>query len=59
MLKKDLDFYKKKFYEEQSKVSRLTAFLNSKFNWFIDLLAENKSPCLKYLLKEIKDLKAW
>ena len=36
--------------------SRLKGWIEYKFNWFIDLVYENKQPCLKYLIKNSKDI---
>lgn len=44
-----LNIYRLKYFE-------LRGWINAKFHWFIDLLSESKSPCLKYLIKDCKDI---
>lgn len=50
-LKWNIDMYWK--YKEAYQSAEL--FLNQKFEWFIDLLAEDKTPCRKFLIKNFKD----
>ena len=40
----------------RSDKERLIFWIEDKFNWFIDMLAEGKTPCLRFLIKNTKDM---
>ena len=44
-----LNIYRLKYF-------KLQGWVNAKFHWFIDLLSESNKPCLKYLIKDCKDI---
>ena len=56
-LKKQVMFYRDEHERAIGRYRITRGWINNKFEWFIDLLQEGKSPCLKYLIKDIKDLR--
>ena len=38
-----------------NKVEQYSQFINEKFSWFVDILAEGETPNLPSLIKNIKD----
>lgn len=57
-LQEDLKFAKSqmrqwrdKYYYEQKEKQQLKEWVKEKFDWWIELSATQKSPCLKFLIK--------
>lgn len=55
-LKEDVSYWENCYLQERRKRQDLTNFVEEKFNWFIDLLATSKTPCLKFMIKNFKDI---
>lgn len=63
---KSIDDYKKENRELRAKVSELSKYKTkylvlrnwtiSKFDWFVDMNADNKTPKLEWLIKNTRDV---
>lgn len=54
-LKQDVNRLNKSYVEKSESARRHREYIEGKFNWFVDLLAEGESPNLAWLIKDIKD----
>lgn len=54
-LKKDVEFWQSKALKHSLQNTEMKDYLTNKFNWFVDILAEGKTPLLPFLIKDFKD----
>lgn len=53
MLKDELEHTSNLRYRYQRLASQHRAFLRGKFEWFVDVCSENKTPNLAWLIKDV------
>lgn len=51
VMKSQRDDWRDKYYKSEEDKKILTDWIKNKFNWWIELISDSKSPCLKYLIK--------
>jgi TolA-binding protein len=54
-MQREIDELKRQRFVAEQKAENRLMYLNTKFNWFIDLLAEGKTPSLPWMTKDLKD----
>ncbi len=55
-LRSERDDFSDKYWKERARANRLKEWVDYKFSWWIDLMADDKKPCLKYMIKDAKDI---
>lgn len=54
--KKEIKDIRAENHKLRRKLQIANEWIEKKFNWWIDLLAENKAPCLRWMIKNTKDI---